>query len=89
MLGGEMSLMKGQKRRIICDLFGIQLPIIQAGMVWVSGSKLAAASSNQGVLGLIGAASMSPELLHKAISQVKGVVQVDRRDDSQESDLEA
>ena len=47
----------------ITDLFGIEYPIIQGGMVWVSGSKLAAAVSNAGGLGLIGAGSMKPDLL--------------------------
>src|SRR5690606_36874891 len=45
------------------ELLNIELPIIQAGMVWVSGAKLAAASANAGCLGVIGAGSMQPELL--------------------------
>ena len=48
-------------------LFGIEYPIIQGGMVWVSGAKLAAAVSNAGGLGLIGAGSMKPELLREHI----------------------
>lgn len=44
-------------------LFGIQYPIIQAGMVWASGWRLASAVSNAGGLGLIGAGSMYPEVL--------------------------
>jgi len=51
----------------ITKLFGIQYPIIQGGMVWVSGAKLAAAVSNAGGLGLIGAGSMKPELLREHI----------------------
>lgn len=47
----------------VCELLGIRYPIIQAGMVWVSGAKLAAASANAGVLGVIGAGSMKPHLL--------------------------
>lgn len=47
----------------ITELFRIKYPIIQAGMVWVSGWKLASAVSNSGGLGLIGAGSMKPELL--------------------------
>lgn len=47
----------------LCHLLSIQYPIIQAGMVWVSGAKLAAASANAGILGVIGAGSMGPELL--------------------------
>ncbi len=48
-------------------LFGIQYPIIQAGMVWAAGHRLAAAVSGGGGLGLIGAGSMSPELLREHI----------------------
>ncbi|MBT7610140.1 MAG: DUF561 domain-containing protein [Bacteriovoracaceae bacterium] len=51
----------------ITTLFKIKYPIIQGGMVWVSGAKLAAASANAGILGLIGAGSMEPELLKKHI----------------------
>jgi enoyl-[acyl-carrier protein] reductase II len=47
----------------ITKLFNIQYPIIQGGMIWVSGGKLAAAVSNAGGLGLVGAGSMKPELL--------------------------
>jgi enoyl-[acyl-carrier protein] reductase II len=55
----------------ITQLFGITYPIIQAGMVWCSGWKLAAAVSNSGGLGLIGAGSMPPELLREHIRQCK------------------
>lgn len=55
----------------ITELFGIQYPIIQAGMVWVSGWKLASAVSNCGGLGLIGAGSMKPELLHEHIKKCR------------------
>ena len=55
----------------ICKLFGIQYPIVQAGMVWNSGWKLAAASSNAGILGLIGAGSMYPEVLREHIQKCK------------------
>lgn len=51
----------------ITALFNIQYPIVQAGMVWVSGYKLASAVSNAGGLGLIGAGSMYPEVLRKHI----------------------
>lgn len=57
----------------ITDLFGIKYPIIQAGMVWVSGAKLAAATSNAGCLGLIGAGSMKPDLLRTQIQKAKGL----------------
>ncbi len=51
----------------ICKLFGIQHPIIQAGMVWCSGWRLASAVSNAGGLGLIGSGSMYPEVLREHI----------------------
>jgi enoyl-[acyl-carrier protein] reductase II len=44
----------------VCELLDIKYPIVQAGMVWVSGWKLASAVSNNGGLGLIGAGSMKP-----------------------------
>lgn len=47
----------------ISQLLSIKYPIIQAGMVWVSGGKLAAASANAGILGVIGSGSMKPDLL--------------------------
>ncbi|AUN98306.1 nitronate monooxygenase [Bacteriovorax stolpii] len=59
----------------ITDLFGIQYPIIQGGMVWVSGAKLAASVSNAGGLGLIGAGSMKPDLLKEHILKVQGLTQ--------------
>ena len=55
----------------VCELFGIKYPIIQGGMVWVSGAKLAAAVSNAGGLGLIGAGSMKPDLLREHIIKAK------------------
>ncbi|RZJ81836.1 MAG: nitronate monooxygenase [Flavobacterium sp.] len=55
----------------ICNLFNIKYPIIQAGMVWCSGWKLAAAVSNAGGLGIIGAGSMYPEVLRKHIQKCK------------------
>lgn len=55
----------------ICSLFGIKYPIIQAGMVWCSGWKLASAVSNAGGLGLIGAGSMHPETLREHIKKCK------------------
>lgn len=55
----------------ITKLFCIDAPIIQAGMVWVSGAKLAAAASNVSCLGLIGAGSMDPELLKSHIQKAK------------------
>ncbi len=55
----------------ITKLFNIQFPIIQAGMVWASGWKLASAVSNAGGLGLIGAGSMYPDVLREHIQQCK------------------
>lgn len=55
----------------ISQLFGIQYPIIQAGMVWASGWRLASAVSNAGGLGLIGAGSMYPEILREHIQKCK------------------
>ncbi len=55
----------------ITKLFNIQYPIIQAGMIWNSGWRLASASSNAGILGLIGAGSMYPEVLREHIQKCK------------------
>lgn len=55
----------------ITRLFGIKYPIIQAGMVWVSGWRLASAVSNCGGLGLIGAGSMKTELLKEHIQKCR------------------
>ncbi len=53
----------------VTELFNIQYPIIQAGMVWASGWRLASAVSNAGGLGLIGAGSMYPEVLREHIQK--------------------
>jgi len=55
----------------ITSLFNIKYPIIQAGMIWNSGYKLASAVSNAGGLGLIGAGSMYPEVLREHIQKCK------------------
>ncbi len=55
----------------ITELFGIQYPIIQGGMIWNSGWRLASAVSNAGGLGLIGAASMYPEVLQEHVQKCK------------------
>lgn len=55
----------------ICQLFNIQFPIIQAGMIWASGWRLAAAVSNAGGLGIIGAGSMYPEVLKEHVKKCK------------------
>ena len=55
----------------VTKLFEIKYPIVQAGMVWNSGWKLASAASNAGILGLIGAGSMYPEVLRTHIQNCK------------------
>jgi enoyl-[acyl-carrier protein] reductase II len=55
----------------ICTLFGIEKPIIQAGMIWCSGWKLAHAVSEAGGLGIIGAGSMYPEVLREHLAKMK------------------
>lgn len=59
----------------VTNLFNITYPIIQAGMVWVSGWKLASAVSNNGGLGLIGAGSMKPDLLREHIQKCKSATE--------------
>ncbi|MFY7731561.1 MAG: NAD(P)H-dependent flavin oxidoreductase [Flavobacterium sp.] len=55
----------------ITQLFNIKYPIIQAGMIWASGYKLASAVSNAGGLGIIGAGSMYPDVLREHIKKCK------------------
>jgi|TARA_B110000967_G_scaffold109759_1_gene112372 enoyl-[acyl-carrier protein] reductase II len=55
----------------ITNLFGIQYPIVQAGMIWCSGWELASAVSNAGGLGIIGAGSMYPDILRMQIKKCK------------------
>ena len=55
----------------ITKLFNIKYPIIQAGMIWNSGWRLASAASNAGILGLIGAGSMYPDVLREHIQKCK------------------
>ncbi|RYY59807.1 MAG: nitronate monooxygenase [Chitinophagaceae bacterium] len=55
----------------ITELFGIKYPIIQAGMIWASGWRLASAVSNAGGLGIIGAGSMYPETLREHIRKCR------------------
>ena len=59
------------KKNRITELFGIEYPIIQGGMVWISGWRLAAAVSNAGGLGLLGAGSMHPETLVEHIHKLR------------------
>ena len=55
----------------ITNLFGIRFPILQAGMIWASGWRLASAVSNAGGLGIIGAGSMYPDVLREHIQKCK------------------
>ena len=59
----------------ITSLFNINYPIIQAGMIWASGWRLASAVSNAGALGLIGSGSMYPEVLRQHIQKCKAATQ--------------
>lgn len=60
----------------ITELFGIEKPLIQAGMIWCSGWELASAVSNAGGLGIIGAGSMYPDILRQHIQKTKAVLGV-------------
>ena len=55
----------------VCELFQIDIPIIQAGMIWASGWRLASAVSNAGGLGMLGAGSMYPHILQEHITKCK------------------
>ncbi|MGV3638260.1 MAG: NAD(P)H-dependent flavin oxidoreductase, partial [Flavobacteriales bacterium] len=55
----------------ITKLFGVEYPLVQAGMIWCSGWRLAAAVSNAGGLGVIGSGSMYPEVLKEHIRKYK------------------
>ena len=59
----------------ITELFGIEFPIIQAGMIWCSGWELASAVSNAGGLGIIGSGSMYPNILDEQIVKCKNATQ--------------
>jgi enoyl-[acyl-carrier protein] reductase II len=67
---GSKDYFKHMANRIT-QLFGIDFPIIQAGMVWCSGWRLAAAVSNAGGLGIIGAGSMYPEVFRKHVQKCR------------------
>jgi enoyl-[acyl-carrier protein] reductase II len=59
----------------VTKLFNIEYPIVQAGMIWASGWRLASAVSNAGALGIIGSGSMYPEVLREHIRQCKAATQ--------------
>ena len=57
----------------VTKLFGIEHPLVQAGMVWVSGGKLAAAAANAGCLGVLGAGSMKPDVLKSQLAKARAL----------------
>ncbi len=61
--------------KTLCELLSIQYPIIQGGMAWVATAELAAAVSNAGGLGVIGAANMPPDVLRSEIRKAKALTQ--------------
>lgn len=63
------------KKNRITELFGIEYPIVSGGMVWISSWRLAAAMSNAGGLGLLGAGSLPPELLREHIRKMKAATE--------------
>lgn len=63
------------KNNRICQLFGIDYPIVQAGMIWCSGWELASAVSNAGGLGIIGSGSMYPKILESQLLRCKQATQ--------------
>ncbi len=58
-------------RTPICDLFGIDVPIVQTGMGWVAGARLVTATANAGALGILASATMTYDQLARAIDEVK------------------
>lgn len=72
-----MKILDFQENRV-CQLLGIKYPIIQAGMVWCSGWKLAREVSEYGGLGTIGAGSMYPEVLKEHLTKIKNFLSSDK-----------
>lgn len=68
---GIAESMYRENQNPICDLFKIKYPIVQGGMIWHSGWRLASAVANCGGLGLLGAASMYPDVLREHIQKCK------------------
>lgn len=62
-----------KKAQELCSKLNIKYPLIQAGMVWVSGGKLAAAAANAGILGIVGAGSMKPDILKQHLQKAKSL----------------
>lgn len=68
---GIAESMYRENQNPICDVFKIKYPIVQGGMIWHSGWRLASAVANCGGLGLLGAASMYPDVLREHIQKCK------------------
>lgn len=73
--GGQGAFSPRRAEGRVTRLFNIDYPIIQAGMIWASGWKLASAVSNAGALGVIGAGSMYPNVLREHIKKCKAATQ--------------
>ena len=58
-------------RTRLCDLFGVEYPIVQTGMGWVAGPRLAQATSNAGGLGVLAGATLTPEQFEPAVREIK------------------
>ncbi|HEX4980103.1 MAG TPA: nitronate monooxygenase, partial [Ilumatobacteraceae bacterium] len=54
-----------------CDLFGIEVPIVQTGMGWVAGARLVSATANAGALGILASATMDFDQLRAAVAEVR------------------
>ena len=66
-----VSILKGTMKNRLVELLDIKYPLIQAGMIWCSGYKLASAVSNAGGLGIIGSGSMYPDVLDEHLKKCK------------------
>ncbi len=75
LIGSSIDVLHLMMQNRITTLFGIEFPLIQAGMIWASGWRLASAVSNAGGLGLIGAGSMYPEVLRLHIQRCKATTE--------------
>lgn len=70
-MADDRVLARGALRTRACELFGIDYPIVQTGMGWVSGARLTAATANAGGLGILASATMTFDQLRQAIHDVK------------------
>jgi NAD(P)H-dependent flavin oxidoreductase YrpB (nitropropane dioxygenase family) len=69
--GGTVSGVPAALRTPWCELVGVDVPIVQTGMGWVSGARLTAATANAGALGILASATMTYDQLRQAIGEVK------------------